>query len=175
VAFSFVSKSLLPLWCSGNKEIRYASLRYDVENRLKVIPQFCIAHFYCAHLITYNFIHYTYTVLKKSFYDNFMLLQNIFGYILQRITLKSMFSKKAYKSVATIACKNCWDKQFIGPLPPVTIVLAPPPSPLCNVVKTILRSWLIKYYVFNIVNGEGGTHVKKITKMWRCHYFCTRL
>ena len=25
----------------------------------KVIP-FCIAHFYCAHLITYNFIHYTY-------------------------------------------------------------------------------------------------------------------
>jgi hypothetical protein len=27
---------------------------------LKVIPQFCIAHFYCAHLITYNFIHYTY-------------------------------------------------------------------------------------------------------------------
>ena len=22
---------------------------------LKVIPQFCIAHFYCAHLITYNF------------------------------------------------------------------------------------------------------------------------
>ena len=33
---------------------------------VKVIPQFCIAHFYCAHL---------------SFYDNFMLLQNIFGYI----------------------------------------------------------------------------------------------
>ena len=46
----------------------------------KVIPQFCIAHFYCAHLITYNFIHYTYR-LKKSFYDNFMLFQNIFGYI----------------------------------------------------------------------------------------------
>jgi hypothetical protein len=42
---------------------------YTAENRwisvlckhgLKVILQFCIAHFYCAHLITYNFIHYTY-------------------------------------------------------------------------------------------------------------------
>jgi hypothetical protein len=30
----------------------------------KVIPQFCIAHFYCAHLITYNFIHYTYHLKK---------------------------------------------------------------------------------------------------------------
>ena len=34
----------------------------DKVKHLKVIPQFCIAHFYCAHLITYNFIHYTYTV-----------------------------------------------------------------------------------------------------------------
>jgi hypothetical protein len=32
---------------------------------LKVIPQFCFAHFYCAHLITYNFIHYTYRLKKK--------------------------------------------------------------------------------------------------------------
>ena len=48
---------------------------------LKVIPQFCIAHFYCAHLITYNFIHYTYRLKKISLYDNFLLLQNIFGYI----------------------------------------------------------------------------------------------
>jgi hypothetical protein len=32
------------------------------NNDLEVIPQFCIAHFYCAQLITYNFIHYTYTV-----------------------------------------------------------------------------------------------------------------
>jgi hypothetical protein len=48
---------------------------------IKVIPQFCIAHFYCAHLITYNFIHETYRLKKISFYDNFMLLQNIFGYI----------------------------------------------------------------------------------------------
>ena len=31
----------------------------------KVIPQFCIAHFYCAYLITYNFIHYTYR-LKQN-------------------------------------------------------------------------------------------------------------
>jgi hypothetical protein len=31
---------------------------------LKVIPQFCIAHFYCAHLVTYNFIHYTYRLKK---------------------------------------------------------------------------------------------------------------
>ena len=60
----------------------------------------CIAHFYCAHLITYNFIHYTYR-LKKN-YDNFMLLQNIFGYIRAKFTLKSMFSKKAYKSVARV-------------------------------------------------------------------------
>ena len=27
----------------------------DSKSVLKVIPQFCIAHFYCAHLITYNF------------------------------------------------------------------------------------------------------------------------
>ena len=70
---------------------------------VKVIPQFCIAHFYCAHLITYDFIHYTYRLKKKSFYDNFMLLQNIFGYIRAKINaLKSMFSKKAYKSVACV-------------------------------------------------------------------------
>ena len=35
-----------------------------VCNQLKVIPQFCIAHFYCAHLITYNFNHYTYRLKK---------------------------------------------------------------------------------------------------------------
>jgi hypothetical protein len=29
-----------------------------------LVPQFCIAHFYCAHLITYNFIHYTYSFKK---------------------------------------------------------------------------------------------------------------
>jgi hypothetical protein len=34
------------------------------EQAVKVIPQFCIAHFYCAHLITYNFIHYTYHLKK---------------------------------------------------------------------------------------------------------------
>jgi hypothetical protein len=34
-------------------------------SEFKVIPQFCIAHFYCAHLITYNFIHYTYR-LKQN-------------------------------------------------------------------------------------------------------------
>ena len=28
-----------------------------VKHKIKVIPQFCIAHFYCAHLITYNFIY----------------------------------------------------------------------------------------------------------------------
>ena len=33
---------------------------------VKVIPQFCIAHFYCAHLITYNFIHYTYQHRGKT-------------------------------------------------------------------------------------------------------------
>jgi hypothetical protein len=71
-------------------------------NQFKVIPQFCIAHFYCAHLITYNFIHYTYR-LKKSFYDNFMLLQTSLVTFVQRITFKkSMFSKKACKSVARV-------------------------------------------------------------------------
>ena len=30
----------------------------------KVIPKFCIAYFYCAHLITYNLIHYTYRLKK---------------------------------------------------------------------------------------------------------------
>jgi hypothetical protein len=32
-----------------------------------LVPQFCIAHFYCAHLITYNFIHYTYSFKKNHF------------------------------------------------------------------------------------------------------------
>jgi hypothetical protein len=61
---------------------------------IKVIPQFCIAHFYCAHLITYNFIHYTYRFKKKSFYDNFMLLQNIFGYIRAKNYFKINVFKK---------------------------------------------------------------------------------
>jgi hypothetical protein len=61
---------------------------------VKVIPQFCIAHFYCAHLITYNFIHYTYRLIKKSFYDNFMLLQNIFGYIRAKNYVKINVFKK---------------------------------------------------------------------------------
>jgi hypothetical protein len=37
------------------------------KNNVKVIPQFCIAHFYCAHLIIYNFIHYTYRLKKYHF------------------------------------------------------------------------------------------------------------
>jgi hypothetical protein len=75
----------------------------DSKSVLKVIPQFCIAHFYCAHLITYNFSHYTYH-LKKIY--NFMTILYYFKTSLvtfvQRITLKSMFSKKAYKSVARV-------------------------------------------------------------------------
>jgi hypothetical protein len=63
----------------------------------KVIPQFCIAHFYCAHLITYNFIHYTYR-LKKSFYDNFMLFQNIFGYIGAKNYVKINVFKKGIQT-----------------------------------------------------------------------------
>jgi hypothetical protein len=43
--------------------VRY--IRHARYASLKVIPQFCIAHFYCAHLITYNFIHYTYR-LKQN-------------------------------------------------------------------------------------------------------------
>jgi hypothetical protein len=72
---------------------------------LKAIPQFCIAHFYCAHLITYNFYcQILYVPFKKiSFYENFMLLQNIFGHIrAKNYVTKSMFSKKAYKSVARV-------------------------------------------------------------------------
>jgi hypothetical protein len=42
------------------------------KKRIKVIPQFCIAHFYCAHLITYNFIHCTYrlkqNIISRQFY-----------------------------------------------------------------------------------------------------------
>ena len=72
------------------------------NNMLKVIPQFCIAHFYCAHLITYNFIHYTYRLKKIILYDNFMLLQNIFGYIRAKNFDKINVFKKAYKSVARV-------------------------------------------------------------------------
>ena len=61
---------------------------------IKVIPQFCIAHFYCAHLRTYNFIHYTYRLKKISFYDYFLLLQNIFGYIRAKNYVKINVFKK---------------------------------------------------------------------------------
>jgi hypothetical protein len=75
------------------------------EKIIKVIPQFYIAHFYCAHLITYNFIHYTYR-LKKNYH--FMTILCYFKTSLvtfvQIITLKSMFSKKACKSVARVPC-----------------------------------------------------------------------
>jgi hypothetical protein len=49
-------------FCSlGNRSNEWnAQSRGRLYNKvIKVIPQFCIAHFYCAHLITYNFIHYT--------------------------------------------------------------------------------------------------------------------
>ena len=55
---------------SGSQETKkYATLRYDTmwKTDFKVIPQFCIANFYCAHPITYNFIHCIYTVLKNHF------------------------------------------------------------------------------------------------------------
>ena len=70
---------------------------------LKVMPQFCIAHFYCAHLITYNFIHYTYS-LKKSFCDSLCYFKTSLVTFVQRITLISMFSKKAYKIIARVRC-----------------------------------------------------------------------
>jgi hypothetical protein len=71
---------------------------------LKVIPQFCIAHFYCAHLITYNFIHYTYRLKKIHFMTILCYFKTSLVTFVQRITLKSMFSKKAYKSVARVPC-----------------------------------------------------------------------
>jgi hypothetical protein len=74
-------------------------------NALKVIPQFCIALFYCAHLITYNFIHYTYHLKKiKKFMTILCYFKTFLVTFVQRITLKSMFSKKAYKSVARVPC-----------------------------------------------------------------------
>jgi hypothetical protein len=69
-------------------------LRSWMKDLFKVIPQFGIAHFYCTHLITYNFIHYTYRLKKKSFYDNFMLLQNIFSYIRAKNYVKINVFKK---------------------------------------------------------------------------------
>ena len=71
---------------------------------VKVIPQFCIAHFYCAHLITYNFIHYTYRLKKNHFMTILCYFKTSLVTFVQRITLKSMFSKKAYKSVARVPC-----------------------------------------------------------------------
>jgi hypothetical protein len=70
--------------------------------RIKVIPQFCIAHFYCAHLITYNFIHYTYRLKKNHFMTILCYFKTSLVTFVQRITLKSMFSKKAYKRVARV-------------------------------------------------------------------------
>jgi hypothetical protein len=79
---------------------RYTGLKFT-KKLFKVIPQFCIAHFYCAHLITYNFIHYTYR-LKKIILLQFYVTSKHLVTFVQRISLKSMFSKKAYKSVARV-------------------------------------------------------------------------
>ena len=91
-------------WFGGPNLIKQCITK---EKAIKVIRQFCIAHFYCAHLITYNFIHYTlYVPFKKK--NHFMTILCYFKTSLvtfvQRITLKSMFSKKAYKSVARVLC-----------------------------------------------------------------------
>jgi tetratricopeptide (TPR) repeat protein len=69
---------------------------------VKVIAQFCIAHFHCAHLITYNFIHYTYRLKKNHFMTILCYFKTSMVAFVQRIMLKSMFSKKEYKSVATV-------------------------------------------------------------------------
>ena len=67
---------------------------------LKLIQQFCITYFYCAHLITYNFIHYTYRLKKYHFMRILCYFKTSLVTFVQRITLKSMFSRQAYKSVA---------------------------------------------------------------------------
>jgi hypothetical protein len=51
--------------CSILQEESSGGWQVSKSGLLKVIPQFCIAHFYCAYLITYNFIHYTYR-LKQN-------------------------------------------------------------------------------------------------------------
>jgi hypothetical protein len=77
IDFAKDKRSFEPLTVSGNP--------------IKVIPQFCIAHFYCAYLINpfMTILCYFKTSLVTS--------------LVQRITLKSMFSKKAYKSVARVS------------------------------------------------------------------------
>jgi hypothetical protein len=42
--------------------------------------------------------------LKKTFYDNFMLLQNIFGYIRAKNYVQINVFKKGIKSVARVPC-----------------------------------------------------------------------
>jgi hypothetical protein len=43
----------------------------------KVIPQFCIAHFCCAHLITYNFNHYTYRLKKNILWQFYVTSEHL--------------------------------------------------------------------------------------------------
>ena len=76
----------------------------SLNDPLKVIPQFCIAHFYCAHLITYNFIIIRTPFKKNHFMAILCYFKTSLVTFVQRITLKSMFSKKAYKSVARVSC-----------------------------------------------------------------------
>ena len=82
----------------------FICLDLNYADRFKVLPQFYIAHFYCAHLITYNFIHYTYRLKKNHFVTILCYFKTSLVTFVQIITLKSMFSKKAYKSVATVSC-----------------------------------------------------------------------
>jgi hypothetical protein len=85
-------------------EIEELFIEMNITGTLpKVIPQFCIAHFYCAHLITYNFIHYTYRLKKYHFMTILCYFKTSLVTFVQRTTsVKSMFSKKAYKSVARV-------------------------------------------------------------------------
>jgi hypothetical protein len=93
-------RNVSDLSMKGHKFKLHARNKKNREHAVKVIPQFCIAHFYCAHLITYTFIHYAYRLKKNHFMTILCYFKTSLVTFVQRITLKSMFSKKAYKSVA---------------------------------------------------------------------------
>ena len=73
----------------------------------------------------------------------------------------------------TIACKNYWDKQFVSPLPLITRGSCPPP-PCAMLLKRFWDRRTSDNMFSTLPMGEGGIHVKNITKCEESHYFCTR-
>jgi hypothetical protein len=103
-AHIYTPKYGILMWWTCSYIPKYIVLVHLFSAYLKVIPQFCIAHFYCAHLIWLIISSIIRIPFKKIILWQFYVTSKRLWLHSCRITLKSMFSKKAYKSVAIGFC-----------------------------------------------------------------------